>query len=56
MSIAAQARSRREAAINKRLGPKTGRASTTTRKVRTDIRLLGSTKVSKTARKSMGKK
>ncbi len=55
MSITAQARSRREAAMNKRLGPRTGRASLTTRKKTVDIRLLGTTKVSKTARKSGAK-
>ncbi len=56
MSVCAQARSRREIAVNKRLGPKTGRASTMGgRKIRTDIRLLGTTKVSKTARKSGAK-
>ncbi len=53
MSITAQARSRREAAVNKRLGPVSGRASRTTRK--TVVNLLMGGKISKTARKSGAK-
>lgn len=54
MSVCAQARSRREAAINKRLGPKTGRA--TLLRTTKNVLLTGGGKVSKTARKSIGKR
>ena len=51
MSITAQARSRREAAVNQRLGHKTGRAAVAGgRKVSLREQAIG--KISKTARKS----
>ena len=55
MSICAQARSRREAATNKRLGHKTGRAAAIHRGRKTALNLLGTSKISKTARKSGAK-
>jgi hypothetical protein len=54
MSITAQARSRREMAVNQRLGHKTGRAAVAGgRKVSLREQAIG--KISKTARKSGAK-